>query len=86
MNKRTERIITIGLAVGLVAYFCYQVVYGAKETCPGLMNGSKCLIMDNTPYQYGKNAGLITIDDDCYSTIPAYTDQCIKGYTDGCSE
>ena len=52
MNKRTERIITIGLAVGLVAYFCYQVVYGTKETSPGLIGGSKCLIMDNTPYQY----------------------------------
>jgi hypothetical protein len=65
MNKRTERIITIGLAVGLVAYFCYQVVYGAKETCPGLMDRSKCLIMDNTPYQYGfydgKNAGLMDL-------------------------
>ena len=49
MNKRTELIITIGIApVGLVAYFCYQVAYGAKETCPGLMDGSKCLIMDNT--------------------------------------
>ena len=31
MNKRTERIITIGLAVGLVAYFCYQVAYGTNE-------------------------------------------------------
>jgi hypothetical protein len=74
VNKKIERIITIGLAVGLVAYFCYQVVYGVKETCPGLMDGSKCLIMDNTPYQYGKNAGLIAfyyIDDD--STIPAHT-------------
>ena len=65
--------------VGLVAYFCYQVAYGAKETCPGLMDGSKCLIMDNTLYQNGfydgKNAGLIAfyhIDD---STIPAHTDQ-----------
>jgi hypothetical protein len=62
MNKKIERIITIGLAVGLVAYFCYQVAYGAKETCPGLIDGSKYL-MDNTPYQYGfydvKNAGLI---------------------------
>lgn len=82
MNKRTERIITIGLVVGLVAYFCYQVAYGAKETCPG----SKCLITDNTPHQYrfddGKNAGLIAfyqIDD---SAIPAHTDQCIKGYGD----
>lgn len=46
MNKHTERIITIGLAVGLIAYFCYQVVYGAKETCPGFMDGSKFLIMD----------------------------------------
>jgi hypothetical protein len=90
MNKRTERIITIGIAVGLVAYFCYQVAYGAKETCPGLMDGSKCLIMDNTLYQNGfydgKNAGLIAfyhIDD---STIPAHTDQCIKGYTNDGSE
>jgi hypothetical protein len=77
MNKRTERIITIGLAVGLVAYFCYQVAYGAKETCPDLMDGSKCIIMDYTPYQYGKNAGLIAfyqIDDDCDSRIPAHTD------------
>jgi hypothetical protein len=80
MNKRTERIITIGLAVGLVAHFCYQVAYGIKETCPSLMDGTKCLIMDNTPYQYGlydeKNAGLIAfyqIDDDCDSTIPAHT-------------
>ena len=47
MNKKTERIITIGLAVGLVAYFCYQVAYGAKETRP---DESKCLIMDNTSY------------------------------------
>jgi len=93
MNKRTERIITIGLAVGLVAYFCYQVAYGVKETCPGLLDGSKCLIMDNIPYQYGfydgKNAGLIAfyqIDDDCDSTIPAHMDQCIKGYTDGGGE
>jgi hypothetical protein len=49
----------------LVAYFCYQVAYGAKETCPGLMDESKCLIMDNTPYQYGfcdgKNAGLMDL-------------------------
>jgi hypothetical protein len=88
MNKKTERI--IGLAVGLVAYFCYQMAYGAKETCPGLIDGSKCLIMNNTPYQYGfydeKNAGLIAfyqIDDDCDLTIPAHTDQCIKGYVDG---
>ena len=67
MNKRTERIITIGLAVGLVAYFCYQVAYGVKETCSGLMDGSKRLIMDNTPYRYGfydgKNAGLIFLPD-----------------------
>ena len=49
-TNRTERIITIGLTVGLVAYFCYQVAYGAKETCPGLMDGSKYLIRDNTPY------------------------------------
>jgi hypothetical protein len=79
MNKKIERIITIGLAVGLVAYFCYQVAYGAKETCPGLIDGSKCLIMNYTPYQYGfydgKNAGLIgfyKIDYD--STIPVHTD------------
>jgi hypothetical protein len=92
MNKRTERIITIGLAVGLIAYFCYQVAYGVKETCSGLLDGGKCL-MDNIPYQYGfydgKNAGLIAfyqIDDDCDSTIPAHMDQCIKGYTDGGSE
>jgi len=78
MNKKTERIITIGLVVGLVAYFCYQVAYGAKETCPGLIDGSKRLIMD-TPYQYGfydeKNAGLIAfyqIDEDSDSTIPAH--------------
>jgi hypothetical protein len=84
MNKKIERIITIGLAVGLVAYFCYQVAYGAKETCSGLMDESKCLIMDNTLYHYGfydgKKAGLITfyqIDDDCHSTIPAHM------YTDG---
>ncbi|MGB8933669.1 MAG: hypothetical protein WCC17_01020 [Candidatus Nitrosopolaris sp.] len=51
MNKKIERIITIRLAVGLVAYFCYQVAYGAKETCPGPMDGGKCLIKDNTPYQ-----------------------------------
>ncbi|HXX96308.1 MAG TPA: hypothetical protein VEL11_04220 [Candidatus Bathyarchaeia archaeon] len=81
MNKKIERIITIGLAVGLVAYFCYQVAYGAKEICPGLMDGSKCIIMDITLYQYrlydGKNAGLIAfyhVDDDCDSTIPAHTD------------
>jgi hypothetical protein len=81
MNKRAERIITIGLAVGLVAYFCYQVAYGAKETCPGLIDRSKCLIMDNAQYQYGfydgKNAGLIAfyhIDDDCDSTILTHTD------------
>jgi hypothetical protein len=81
MNKKIERIITIGLAVELVAYFCYQVAYGAKETCPGPMDGGKCLIKDNTPYQYGfydgKNAGLIAFyqkDDDCDSTIPAHTD------------
>ena len=53
MNKRTERIITIGLAISLVAYFCYQDAYGTKETCPGLIDGSKCPIMDNTQYQYG---------------------------------
>jgi hypothetical protein len=68
MNKKTERIITIGLAVGLVAYFCYQVAYGAKETYPGLMCGSNCLILHNTPYQYGfydgKNAGLIAFLQD----------------------
>jgi hypothetical protein len=88
MNKKTERIITIGLAVGLVAYFCYQVAYGTKETCPGLIGGCKYL-MDNTPYQYGKNAGLIAfyqIDDDCDSTIPAHADQCTKGYTYGGSK
>src|SRR5215472_17196261 len=90
-EQKIERIITIGLAIGLVAYFYYQVAYGAKETCPGLMGGSKCLIMDNTPYQYGfydGNAGLIAqqIDDDCDSTIPAHTDQCLKGYTYGGSE
>jgi hypothetical protein len=68
----------IGLASVLVAYFCYQVAYGAKETCPGLIDGSKCLIMDNTSYQYGNNAGLIAfyqIDDDCDSTTPAKTDK-----------
>ena len=71
MNKKIERIITIGLAVGLVAYFCYQVAYGAKET---RLDESKCLIMDNTPYQYefydGKNVGLIfyQIDDYCDSS------------------
>jgi hypothetical protein len=32
-----ELIVTIGLAVGLVAYFCNQVAYGTKETCPGLI-------------------------------------------------
>jgi hypothetical protein len=77
VNKKIERIITIGLAVGLVAYFCYQVAYGAKETCPGLIDGSKCPIMENTPYQYGRNAGLIAfyqIDNDCDSRIPAHTD------------
>jgi hypothetical protein len=80
MNKKIERIITIGLAVGLVAYFCYQVAYGAKETRPGLKDESKWLIIDNTPYQYGfydgKNAGLIfyQIDDYCDSTIPAHMD------------
>jgi hypothetical protein len=98
MNKKIERIITIGLASALVAYFCYQVAYGTKETCPGLIDGSMPIaksdaLMDNTPYQYGfydeKNAGLIAfyqIDDDCDSTIPAHTDQCIKGYTYGGSE
>jgi hypothetical protein len=93
MNKKTERIITIVLAVGLVAYFCYQVAYGTKETCPGLIDGSKCPIMDNIPYQYGfcdgKNAGLIAfyqIEEDCDSAISAHMDQCIKGYTDGGSE
>ena len=87
MNKKTERIITIGLGVGLVAYFCYQVAYGAS---PGLMDRSKCLIKDNTLYQYGfydgKNAGLIAfykIKKDCDSTISAHMDQCIKGYTGG---
>jgi hypothetical protein len=89
MNKRTERIITIGLAVGLVAYFCYQVAYGTRETCAGLIDGSKCLIMDSTPYQYGFYDGMIAfyhIDDDCDSTRPAHMDQCVKGYIDGGSE
>jgi len=43
------------------------------------MDGSECLIRDNTPYQYGfydeKNAGLIAfyqIDEDSDSTIPAH--------------
>ena len=31
MNKKIERIITIGLASALVAYFCYQVAYGAMK-------------------------------------------------------
>jgi hypothetical protein len=85
MNKKIERIITIGLAVGLVAYFCYQLAYGAKESSPGLIDGNKCPIMDNTSYQYGTNEGLIAfypLDDSCDSTAPSHTDQCIKGYTD----
>jgi len=57
------------------------------------MDGRKCIVMDNTPDHYEfddeKNAGLIVFshkDDDCDSTIPAHTGQCIKGYTSGGSE
>ena len=80
MNKKTERIITIRLAVGLVAYFCYQLAYGSQETSPGLIDGNKC-----PSYQYGKNAEVIAfypLDDSCELTAPPHTHQCIKEYTD----
>jgi hypothetical protein len=32
MSKKQERIITIGLAGFLIAYFCYQVAYGYNAT------------------------------------------------------
>src|SRR5215469_3983131 len=37
LSKRTERIITAGMVAALVAYFCYQVVYGMTMGPSGTM-------------------------------------------------
>ena len=31
MNKKIERLITIGMIAGLVGYFCYRVAYGEAQ-------------------------------------------------------
>jgi hypothetical protein len=41
MNKKIERIATIGLAAFLVGMFCYQVAYGTSAWKNGYTNGLK---------------------------------------------
>jgi hypothetical protein len=85
MNRKTaEKIAAIVLIGVLCIIFVIQNAHALSATCPGFVDKEKCLTIDKQPYQFGKQAGLITffqVDDSCDSTAPAHSDQYIKGYT-----
>jgi hypothetical protein len=90
MNRnKAEKIAAIVLLCVLAIIFVIQNAHASPAICHSYTDKSvdngKYLTIDKQPYQFGKRAGLIAFyqaDDSCDSTVPAHTDQYIKGHTD----
>jgi hypothetical protein len=91
MNKKIERLITVGMIAGLVAVFFYQVVYGVESGGYAIVRYDKydrMIVTCQMGFQAGKQDGLnavADIGDTCNDgRTPAANDtECTQGYIDG---